>query len=181
MIVEVQVGGRPRRIGLRRRGEGWAVTIDGRELDVDVAASHNRWSLLISPAAGRPGDGGSTRGGHYRSYEIAVEPLGRGEQVVYVDGQAHHARIPGPEALFGRRGHETSSSAASALVAPMPGRIVKVLVKPGDRVVPGQGLVVVEAMKMENELRARGHGTVTAVRVSEGMSIDANAVLITVE
>ena len=63
----------------------------------------------------------------------------------------------------------------------MPGRIVKVLVKAGDRVVRGQGLVVVEAMKMENELRATRDGTVAAVRVSEGMSVDANAVLVVVE
>ena len=63
----------------------------------------------------------------------------------------------------------------------MPGRIVKVLVKAGDRVAGGQGLVVVEAMKMENELRAPRDGTVAAVRVSEGMSVDANAVLVVVE
>ena len=60
-------------------------------------------------------------------------------------------------------------------------RIVKVLVKAGDRVTAGQGLVVVEAMKMENELRAPHDGTVAAVRVSEGMSVDGRAVLIVVE
>ena len=63
----------------------------------------------------------------------------------------------------------------------MPGRIVKVLVKVGDSVVANQGLVVVEAMKMENELRARRDGTVTAVRVSDGMSVEAGTSLIVVE
>jgi biotin carboxyl carrier protein len=67
------------------------------------------------------------------------------------------------------------------VIAPMPGRIVKVLVKAGDRVARGQGLVVVEAMKMENELRAPREGTVAAVRVSEGMSVEASAVLVVVE
>jgi biotin carboxyl carrier protein len=63
----------------------------------------------------------------------------------------------------------------------MPGRIVKVLVTAGDAVAARQGLVVVEAMKMENELRAPRPGTVTDVRVREGMSVDANAVLVVIE
>ena len=67
------------------------------------------------------------------------------------------------------------------IVAPMPGRIVKLLVGAGDRVAANQGLVVVEAMKMENELRAPREGVVVAVRVSEGMSVEANTVLVVVE
>ena len=63
----------------------------------------------------------------------------------------------------------------------MPGRIVKVLVKAGDAVAASQGLVVVEAMKMENELRSPRAGTVTEVRVTEGALVEANAVLIVIE
>jgi glutaconyl-CoA/methylmalonyl-CoA decarboxylase subunit gamma len=58
---------------------------------------------------------------------------------------------------------------------------VKVLVKVGDQVAANQGLVVVEAMKMENELRARRDGTVTAVRVGDAMSVEAGTILIVVE
>jgi biotin carboxyl carrier protein len=64
------------------------------------------------------------------------------------------------------------------VTAPMPGKIVKLLVKPGDKVQPRQGLVVVEAMKMENELRARAAGTVSEVRVAEGASVEAGAILV---
>jgi biotin carboxyl carrier protein len=63
----------------------------------------------------------------------------------------------------------------------MPGRVVKVLVQAGDVVAAHQGLVVVEAMKMENELRAPAAGTVTDVRVTDRMSVDAGAVLIVME
>jgi len=63
----------------------------------------------------------------------------------------------------------------------MPGRIVKVLVKPGDAVTARQGLVVVEAMKMENELRASRAGVVRDVRVAEGASVEANTLLMVVE
>jgi pyruvate carboxylase subunit B len=64
------------------------------------------------------------------------------------------------------------------LVAPMPGMIVRVFVQPGDTVVAGQGLVVMEAMKMENELRASGPGTVSAVRVVVGTAVQKGAVLV---
>jgi biotin carboxyl carrier protein len=63
----------------------------------------------------------------------------------------------------------------------MPGRIVKVLVAPGDVVAARQGVVIVEAMKMENELRAPRSGTVADVRVTEGMSVEANSVLVVLE
>ena len=64
------------------------------------------------------------------------------------------------------------------LVAPMPGLIVRVQVRVGDRVEPGQGLVVMEAMKMENELRITGGGEVKAVHVAAGMAVEKGALLV---
>ena len=63
----------------------------------------------------------------------------------------------------------------------MPGKVVRVLVKPGEAVKPRQVLVVVEAMKMENELRAARDGTVAGVFVSEGQSVEAGTALVTVK
>jgi len=74
-----------------------------------------------------------------------------------------------------------SDAGPQRVTAPMPGKIVKLLVKPGDKVQPRQGVVVVEAMKMENELRARAEGTVTEVRVTEGSSVEAGAILVVLE
>jgi biotin carboxyl carrier protein len=67
------------------------------------------------------------------------------------------------------------------VTSPMPGRIVRVLVAPGDEVAARQGLVVVEAMKMENELRAPGAGQVREVLVTDGMSVEAGRLLVTIE
>ena len=67
------------------------------------------------------------------------------------------------------------------VIAPMPGKIVRLLVAPGDAVEPRQGLVVIEAMKMENELRASRAGRVKAIKVAEGQSVEAGALLVTVE
>jgi biotin carboxyl carrier protein len=63
----------------------------------------------------------------------------------------------------------------------MLGRILRLLVAPGDAVQPRQGLVVIEAMKMENELRASRAGRVKAVKIAEGQSVEAGALLVTVE
>ena len=170
MSVDIEVAGRTRRIAARREGVGWTVDVDGRELHVDAAASNDRWSLLVrAPGAGPPA-----------SYEVAIETRGRGERLVHVDGRTVAVAIADSRTLFGRRPHE-ATGAGGRVTAPMPGRVVKILVKPGDPVAPGQALAVVEAMKMENELRAPGAGTVTAVLAREGMSIEAHAVVVVVE
>lgn len=69
---------------------------------------------------------------------------------------------------------------ADAIIkSPMPGRVVKVLVEAGTQVKPGTPLIVIEAMKMENELRAKAEGTVGVVHVKTGATVEANATLIT--
>ncbi len=181
MTADVEVGGRTRRVSARRDGNGWVVTLEGRELYADVAAAGGRWSLLIreGPAPGLPA---ADAGHRARSYEIAVESCGPGGQVIHVDGQAVPAAMAGARTRFGRRPRDASSAAGPArLTSPMPGRVVRILARAGDAVAAGQPLVVVEAMKMENELRAPKGGTVIDVRVSEGASVDANTVVMVVE
>ena len=172
-------GGR-RTIEIRRRGSEWELTLDGRILNVDVTASGGRWSLLIRPPSpegfGATGPVSSVA----RSYEVAVDRRSNGERIVHVDGRAVAVSILDPrERLVRRRGAAAADSGPRSIVSPMPGRIVKVLVREGDTVAAQQGLVVVEAMKMENELRAPRAGQVTAVKVVEGMSVEASAVLVT--
>jgi len=68
-----------------------------------------------------------------------------------------------------------------AITAPMPGRVVKRLVGEGEQVTPGQGVIVVEAMKMENELRAQAEGTVKEFKVNEGDNVEAGECLVLIE
>jgi biotin carboxyl carrier protein len=116
-----------------------------------------------------------------QSFELAIDDDPDGA-TVYVEGQPIPVRMAGVAGRFGRRGSssEQGASGPRRIVAPMPGRVVKVLVKPGDTVEARQGVVVVEAMKMENELRAPGAGTVTEVKVAEGASVEANTVLVVI-
>ncbi len=111
---------------------------------------------------------------------IARRGESRGQYTVLIKG--HRFAI---EALDARtraiRDLSAASGAASGpapLVAPMPGMIVRISVAPGDTVVAGQSLIVMEAMKMENELRAAGAGTVTAVRVVAGTAVQKGAILV---
>jgi biotin carboxyl carrier protein len=173
MTCDLETPGGRRAIEFRRRGSVWEMTLDGRILSVDVTAIAGRWSLLIgSELAGRPA----------RSYEVAVERRSNGERIVYVNGQAVPLSIMDPrERLVRRRGTVSTETGPRSIVSPMPGRIVKVLVREGEVVAAQQGLVVVEAMKMENELRAPRAGQVSAVKVVEGMSVEGGAVLIVME
>jgi biotin carboxyl carrier protein len=78
-------------------------------------------------------------------------------------------------------GAATKPAGPTSLIAPMPGLVVRVFVQPGDRVQPGQGVVVIEAMKMENELRVQTAGVVRAVRVDAGSAVEKGAVLVDFE
>lgn len=111
---------------------------------------------------------------------IARRDGGRGRYTLWVDGWRYEV-----EALDERRRAIRDLSAASAvqagpapLVAPMPGLIVRLLVAEGDEVQAGQGLVVMEAMKMENELRAASAGIVSRIHASEGSAVDRGALLV---
>ncbi len=126
-------------------------------------------------------DAGATRS--RRSFEVSFSPHGDEGTIVWVNGVPVPIAVADPRARFRHRNRHsgTAASAARAIVAPMPGRVVKVLVEHGQTVVERQPVVVVEAMKMENELRAPRAGTVTAVHVTEGMSVEAHAVLVVLE
>jgi biotin carboxyl carrier protein len=179
---EVETGRRRRTIEIRRSGNGWTVAVDGRPMAVDFAQAGERWSMLVQGGDLDAGAEHSTdsNGSRGASYEIAIERQGQGRLLVHVDGHVVPVTVLAPGKRRSASGGAASSAGPAAIVAPMPGRVVKVLVVPGDIVTAGQGLVVVEAMKMENELRAPRGGTVTEVRAREGAPVDANAVLVVI-
>jgi biotin carboxyl carrier protein len=95
-------------------------------------------------------------------------------------GHRSYVRVESERMRAAEQAKKTSTSAAAGVIkSPMPGRVVKVLVKKGDAVQVGQGLVVLEAMKMENEVRAKAAGTVADVHVTPGSAVEGNAKLVT--
>ncbi len=172
MQYTLVIGERPRAITLQRQGEAWRVTVDGTAYDVHAADVDGRtMSLLIGGTAGAG-----------RSVSAVVLP-GRvpGELQVALEGRTVSVHVPSDERSRRRGSGAGDASGPQRIVAPMPGKVVRVLVTAGDEVEARQGLVVVEAMKMENELRAARSGRVVSVPVVEGQSVDAGAVLAVVE
>ena len=185
-MIEIERDGERRQVALRREGDRWIAGIDGRTVDVSVVETGGKWSMLLNPVEAGLHEGSlpdRVESGFSRiSYEVAFEPTAAGELIVHVNGVAIPLTIADNRRGVRPRGSDRDAgSGPRMIVAPMPGRIVKVLVKPDERVSARQPLVVVEAMKMENELRAPRGGTIAEVRVSEGASVEANAVLVVLE
>ena len=110
------------------------------------------------------------------------QPPGSGQLTIHVNGRVVAAAVGASRGSWARGGQEShAGSGPHTVTAPMPGKVVRVLVKPGDAVVARQGVVVVEAMKMENELRSPKAGTVADVKVTEGTSVEAGTVLAVIE
>ena len=166
MKYVVTVNGEDREVEL----EGTRATIDGQSCDgrvVDVEGTPVRMVTL--------GD---------EIHRVVVRRgEGRGRYTFWLDGHRFEVEALDERA---RAIRELSGAAAgplgpAPLIAPMPGLIVRINVQPGDAVHPGQGLVVMEAMKMENELRAQAAGTVRSVQVKPGTAVEKGAILIELE
>ena len=114
---------------------------------------------------------------------VARRGAARGRYTLWLDGFRYdvEALDERTRAIRELSGAGKAASGPAPLVAPMPGMIVRVAVQVGDAVQPGQGLVVMEAMKMENELRATSAGTVKAVLTQPGTAVEKGAVLLELE
>jgi biotin carboxyl carrier protein len=114
-----------------------------------------------------------------QSYDARIEETPAG-LVVVIDGYRFEIQVLDPR-RWSRKSARGAGEGVQTVTAPMPGKVVRVLVKPGDAVESGQGLVVVEAMKMQNELRAARAGRVLSVSAAEGATVTAGEVLVTLE
>jgi biotin carboxyl carrier protein len=172
MKYAFEIAERERQVEVHRLEDGHRVVVDGRTHIVDaMRVGDNTWSVIVRDEAGR-----------VRSIEAIVTPQpGNGALDVFIDG---HRITVNQRTGLGRRTRGVAASQGAGpqrVVAPMPGKVVRVLVKAGDEVQSRQGLVVVEAMKMENELRAARAGRVREVFVKEGQSVEAGTALVVVE
>ena len=113
-----------------------------------------------------------------RSYDARVEEH-PGSLVVVIDGYRFEAEVRDPRRWL-RQSSGRGADGVHSVTASMPGKVVRVLVAAGDAVEPGQGVVVVEAMKMQNEMKAPRGGKVLAVLVKEGATVVAGEVLATI-
>ena len=167
MRVDLEVAGRARVVELEHMGHTLLVRLDGRAMTAAATPDGTgRWALRF-PDTGAEHD------------VVGVAGAEPGVLDVLVGGVAVSARLrTAPRDL--RRGAPVPDGPAR-VAAPMPGKVVKVLVVVGQTVTARQGVAVVEAMKMENELRAGRDGIVSQVLVAEGASVEAGTPLVVIE
>jgi len=157
-----QSGKKVRVVELERDAERWKISLDGQVINADaVEIDANTLSLLL--------DG--------QSYEVRVTPSPDGALKLQTGLQEFTAEVVDPRAWRGRRQGAFEVEGRQHIVAPMPGKVVRVLVQAGDTVEAGQGILVVEAMKMQNEIRSPKRGTIERLNVKEGQPVNAGEVL----
>lgn len=144
-------------VDLQRDGETYRCVVDGESRVVQAHYLDEATLMLVV-------DG--------RSYPVHIARNGR-ERFIAVAGEVYTFT---PES--GAPGHSVATLAAPEIVSPMPGKVLEVLVQPGDRVNTGDGLLILEAMKMESRLVAEAPGTVTDVRVTPGDMVEGGQVLV---
>ncbi|MGB7844601.1 MAG: biotin/lipoyl-containing protein [Candidatus Acidiferrum sp.] len=170
MKFEVHLSGveglKKRTVELQPKGGGYCVLIDGLAVSADVLmVAPNTISILLDS----------------QSFEVHVTPSLDGKLKLQTGPHEFIAELQDPRAWRGRRQSALESEGRQQIVAPMPGKVIRLLVNVGDKVEGGQGLVVVEAMKMQNEIRSPKKGKVERLQAKVGQLVNAGDVLASVE
>jgi biotin carboxyl carrier protein len=140
----------------------WRCRLNGRDANVDfVQVNARRASILLNG----------------KSYEIRREDSG----TVSVDDRHYNVSVEDPRSWQGRRRKELLQAGPQRLSSSMPGKVVRVLAREGDAIESGKGIIVVEAMKMQNEIKSVKAGTLRKLLVREGANVNAGEILAIVE
>jgi biotin carboxyl carrier protein len=164
MTYDVTIDGKNYRLDLNHGESGWVCRLNGRVVNVDA--------VLVRP------DVLSLRIGN-QAYEVKRERVG-GDLHLWVGRVRYSAEIHDPRSLRGRS-RAVDDQGPRKLTASMPGKVIRLLVSPGAEVELGTSLLVVEAMKMQNEIKSPKKGKVQRILVGEGATVNAGDVLAIVE
>jgi len=162
MRFQVSIAGKSHELELTHAEDAWDCRLDGRPVGIDVRA--------ISP-----GVLSIVREG--KSYVVRQGPNG----TITVGERTYEIAIADPRSWRSRQMASISTTGPQKLTASMPGKVVRILTTPGAHVKAGQGILVIEAMKMQNELRSPRDGKITALLVQENSAVNAGEVVAIVE
>lgn len=166
MKYEIVVAGKTRVVELVAKNGAWEISLDGKLLAANaVELAPNTISVLLNG----------------ESHQIRVAPKPDGTLTLHTGLAEYRAEVNDPRSWRGRRHGALEVEGRQQIAAPMPGKVVRLLVKQGDAVEAGQGLLVVEAMKMQNEIRSPKSGKVEKLLVHEGQAVNAGDALVWVE
>lgn len=164
MIYDIAIYEKTYRVELDRANGGWSCHLNGRDIACDAMLV--RAGVLSLRVADR-------------NYEVKGEQLAGGWKI-WVGEKSFDLEVRDPRSLRGRV-RAGDESGAKKLTAPMPGKVVRILVAEGSEVEAGAGIMVVEAMKMQNEVKSPKKGTIQRILVGQGAAVNAGDVLAIVE
>ena len=164
MTYEISIDGTNYRLELSQAEGRWVCRLDGRDIQVDA--------VLARP------DVISLRLGN-KAYEVKCERVGS-DLHLWVGSVRYEAEVRDPRSLRSRA-RAVDDHGPRKLTAPMPGKVVRILLREGAEVESGTGILVVEAMKMQNEVKSPKKGKIQKIVVSEGAAVNAGDVLGIVE
>jgi biotin carboxyl carrier protein len=163
---EVLLAGKSRVVELVRMDEQWKISLDGTELEASIReVAPYTFSVLLNG----------------ESHQVRIAPQPDGTLTLHSGLAEYHAELNDPRVWKGRRHGALEAEGRQQITAPMPGKVVLLLVAEGDAVEAGQGLLVVEAMKMQNEIRSPKNGKVEKLFARQGQAVNAGEVLVWVE
>ncbi|HSY12714.1 MAG TPA: biotin/lipoyl-containing protein [Verrucomicrobiae bacterium] len=166
MTYDVVVDDKTHQVELIRGEKSWLCKVDGQEVDVDAElTARDVLSVLV--------------GG--KAYEIKRERSLQGELHMVIGSARYAVDVRDPRSLRTRRAIAGTEAGPQKIKAPMPGKIVRILVAEKDEVKAGQGVIVMEAMKMQNEMKSPKDGRVQKILTAEGSAVNAGDTLAIIE
>jgi len=166
--LKAEVSGKHHEIALQRRDQSVAAEIDGRRYELEIRELGTGEFQLI--------DGNSVHDFHV---ENSRDERNRVE--VYLRGHRYAITLTDPKRLRSGQSGADHHKGSAEIVAPMPGKVVRVLIELGAQVEAGDGILVVEAMKMQNEMKSPKAGVVVSIAAEPGATVNAGDVLAVVE
>ena len=168
MKLQAETDGKKYQVEINRDGRNVTATVDGRRYELDVSEPEKE-VLLIKNA------------NKISQVFVSQKADAVSEFVVTIHGHAEDIEIIDPKRLRGHSGNNEHGDGLAEIKTAMPGKVVRILVSVGDSVQKGDGVIVVEAMKMQNEMRSPKDGTVSAIKVVENDTVSAGDVLIIID
>ncbi|HEX8888074.1 MAG TPA: biotin/lipoyl-containing protein [Pyrinomonadaceae bacterium] len=168
MKLIVEIDGDKRELEIKRDGSHVVAEVDSRRYEIEAHSSQEGVYLLLNEG---------------RVYQCRVSGQGARREAfdVTVGSRAFQATLTDPKRLRAGQSMGAKMDGTAQILAPMPGKVVRVMVETGAEVEEGTGLVVVEAMKMQNEMKSPKTGKVTTINVTAGATVNTGDVLAIVE
>ena len=163
---EIEIEGITYQVEMERTEQGYACMVNGEPFSLDVVMTARDVLSILH-------DG--------RQYEAKREYSLNGETHIIVGSERFSAEVRDPRSLRSRRAAAGAAAGPAKINSPMPGMVVRLLVNVGDEVEAGQGLLVVEAMKMQNEIKSVKKGKIAQIAVKENSAVNAGDLLAIVE